>query len=107
MRIPNNETLVLTHTALPPPTQLPQFYRKCDVFPSLQQLLLSFGQLYNVVFKAILDSETVQLSKEEIATLSGTRYHSNRLYFILIKGYPTPPHPTPPLQKLSNQHCPH
>ena len=86
VRMPNGETMVETHMALLPFTQPPLAARKCDVFPALQQPLLSLVQFCDAGFKATLDSETAHLTKNNIPTLSGTRYHSNGLYFILLQG---------------------
>ena len=63
--------------------------RKCDVFPALQQPLLSLGQFCDAGFTATLNSETVLLTKDGSTTLSGTRGHNNGLYFIPLQGYPT------------------
>ena len=91
MRIPNVETIVATHTALPPLPKLPLSDRKRDVFLSLQQSLLSLGQFYDADSMSTLDSETVQLTKYGISILSEKRDHTNGLYFILLQGYPTSP----------------
>ena len=87
--MPNGETMVATHTALLPFPQLPISARKCDVSSALQQPLLFLGQFCNAGFTATLDSYTVQLTKYGIATLLGTRDHTNGLYFIPLQGYPT------------------
>ena len=90
--MPNGETMVATYTALLPFPQIPLAAQKCDVFPALKQPLLSLGQFYNAGFKATFDSETVQIAKDVIETLSGKRDHRNGFYFILNQGYPTPTH---------------
>ena len=82
MRIPNGETMVATHTALLISLQTPLAARKCDVFPELQQPLLSLGQFYDAGLTATLTSETLLLTKDGSTTLSGIRDHSNGLYFI-------------------------
>ena len=87
--MPNGETMVETHIALIPFPQLPLSVRQCDIFPSLQQPLLYLGQFCDAGCTATLDSETVQLTKDSIATLSGKIYHTNGIYFI-------PPLHTPP-----------
>ena len=79
MRMPNGETMVATYTALLPFPQHPLSARKFDVFPALQQPLLSLGQLCDAGFTATLNSETVLLTKDSSTTLSGTRYHNNGL----------------------------
>ena len=89
MRVPNVETMVATRTALLSFPQPPLADRKCDVLPELQQPLLSLGQFCDAGFTSTLDSETFQLTKDGIATLSGTRDHTNGLYFIPLQGYPT------------------
>ena len=88
----NGEIVVATHTYLLPFPQLHLATWKCDVLSALEQPLLSHGQFYDAIFKATIDSETVELTKDGIATLSGTRDHINGLYFILLQGYPTSPH---------------
>ena len=96
--MPNGETMVTTHTALLPLPQPPLADRKCNVFPALQQNLLSLGQFCNAGFMATLTSETILLTKDISTTLAGTRDHKNGLYFIPLQGYPnsTPsPLPTP------------
>ena len=80
--MPNGETIVVTHTAILPFSQLPLAARKCGVFLALQQFLLFLGQFCDAGFMANLDGETVQLTKDGIATLSGTSDHNNGLYFI-------------------------
>ena len=80
--IHNGETMVAMHRAQLPFPQIPIAARKCDVFPALQQPLLSLGQLYDAVFMTTFNSETVILTKDGRSTLSGTRYHNNGLYFI-------------------------
>ena len=60
-----------THTALLPFPQIPLASRKCDVFPVLQQPLLSLGQFCDAGFTATLNSETVLLTKDGSTTLSG------------------------------------
>ena len=86
VRIPNVETIVATHTALPPLPKLPLSDRKRDVFLSLQQSLLSLGQFYDADSMATLDSETVQLTKYGISILSEKRDHTNGLYFTPLQG---------------------
>ena len=76
------------HTALLPFPQLLLAARQCDVFPALQQPLLSLGQFCDTEFTTTLTSETVLLTKDGSTALSGTRYHNNGIYFIPIKGYP-------------------
>ena len=71
VRMPNGETMVATHTYILPFPQLPLASRKCDVFPELQQPLLSLGQFCDTGSMATLDSDTVQLTKYGITTLSG------------------------------------
>ena len=88
MHMPNGETMVETHTALLPFPQLPLYARKCDVFPALQQPLLSLGQFCDAVFTSTLTSEIVLLTNDGSTTLTGTRDHSNGLYFIPLQGYP-------------------
>ena len=83
----NGETVVATHTYLLPLPHPPLAARKCDVFPALQQPLLSLGQLCDAGFTATLDSETDQLTKDGLVTLPGTRYHTNGLYFTPLQGY--------------------
>ena len=85
VRVPNGETMVATHMAILPFPQLPLSAQKFDVFPSLQQPLLSLGQLCDAVFKANLDSETIQFTKDIIETLSVTRDNSNGLYFFPLQ----------------------
>ena len=77
--MPNGETMVATYTALLPFPHPPLAARKFDVFPALQQPLLSLGQLCDAGFTATLNSETVLLTKDSSTTLSGTRYHNNGL----------------------------
>ena len=89
MRMPNVETIVVTHTALLPFNHPSLSARNCDVFPALQQPLLYIGQFCDTGFMATLDSETVELTKDGIATLLGTRDHTNGVYFIPLQGYPT------------------
>ena len=89
MRMPNGETMVTTDTDLLPFPQLTLAARKWDVFPALQQPLLSLGQFCDAGFTATLNSETVLLTKDGSTTLSGTRDHNNGLYFIPLQGYPT------------------
>ena len=72
VRMPSGETMVATHTAILPFPQLPLATRKCDFFLEIQQPLLSLGQFCDAGFTATLDSETVQLTKDSIATLAGT-----------------------------------
>ena len=89
MCMPNGETMVAIHTHLPPFPQIPLSAWKCDVLPALQQSLLFLGQFCDTGFMATLDSETVELTKDGIATLLGTRDHTNGVYFIPLQGYPT------------------
>ena len=89
MRMPNGDTMVATHTALFPFPQPPLAAWKCDVFPALQQTLLSIGQFCKADFTATLDSEVVQLTKDVSATLSGKRDHNNGIYFNPLQCYPT------------------
>ena len=89
--MPNGDTIVTTHMTLLPCPELPIASRECGVFPPLQQPLLSLGQFFDAVVMSTLDSETIQITKGIIATLLGTRDHSNSLYFILITGYPASP----------------
>ena len=89
MRMPNGETMVDTHTALLPLPQPPLASWKCDVFPALQQPILYLGQFCDAGFTSTLDSETVQLTKDGISTLSGTMNQKNGLYFKPLQGYPT------------------
>ena len=89
MHMPNGKTMVAMNTSLLTFPQPPLSDRKCDVFMALQQPLLSLDQFCNAGFTATLDSETVQLTKDGITTLSGTRDHTNGLYFIPLQGYPT------------------
>ena len=91
----NGETMVAMYTSLLPFPQPPLASRKCDVLTALQQPLLSLGQLCDAGLAATLDSETVQLTKDLIITLLGTRDHINGLYFPPLQGYPTSPHPAP------------
>ena len=92
--MPNDETMVATNTALLFLPQLPLAARKCDVVPALQQPLLSLGHLCDEGFTATLDSETSQLTKDSITTMSGTRDHTNGIYFTPYKDTPTHPPPT-------------
>ena len=82
MGMPNGDTMVAKYTALLPFPQLPISARKCDVLSSLQQLLLSIVKFCDAGFKATLDSENIQLTKDGITTLSGTTDHINGIYFI-------------------------
>ena len=82
VRMPNGDTMVATNTSLLPFPHPLLSAQKCDVLPGLQQPILSLGQLCDAGFTAILDSETVKLTKGSRATLSGTRDHNNELYFI-------------------------
>ena len=84
----NGETTVATHTAILYFPKIPLPARKCDLFLALQQPLLSLCHLCDAGFAATLDSETVQITKDSIATLSNTRYHTNGLYFTPLQGYP-------------------
>ena len=88
--MPNGETMVATHTALLPFPQLTLTALKCNVFPELQQTLLSLDQFYDAGFTATLTSETVRLTKDVSTTLAGTRDHINWLYFIPLQEYPNP-----------------
>ena len=82
VRMKNGETMAATYKALLPFPQPPLADRNYNVFPVLQQPLLSLVQFCNAGFTATLDSETVQRTKDVIATLSGTRDHTNGLYFV-------------------------
>ena len=73
----NVETMVATHTDILPFLHPPLAARKCDVFPELQEPLLFIGKFCDAGVTATLGSETVQLIKYSIVTLSGTRYHTN------------------------------
>ena len=95
VRIPNGETMVATYTALLYFPQPSLAAWKCDVFPSLQQPLLSLGQFCDAGFTATLTSETFRLTKYGSTTLTGTIDHSNGLYFVLQLNPPPPPLPTP------------
>ena len=97
MHMPNGKTMVATHTALIPLPQPPLAAQKCDVFPELQQPLLSLGQFCDAGFTATLTIETFLLTNDDSTKLTGTIYHNNGLYSIPLKGYPnaTPPPPTP------------
>ena len=100
--MPNSETMVAMHIDLLPFPQLPLSDWKCAIFPVLQQTLLSLGQFCDAGFTATLDSETVQLTKEGSATLSGTRYHITGLYFISLQVYPnSTPSPLLTIQAMS------
>ena len=79
VHMPNGETMMATHTAPLPCTQLPLDAWKCDV---LQQPLLPLGQFYNEGFKVTLNSETVHLTKDGISKLSGMIDYINSLYLI-------------------------
>ena len=92
VKMHNGETMVATHTSLLPLTQLPVASPEYNVFPALQQRLLSLGQLFNAGFTATLEIETIHITKDGIATLSGNIYHSNGVYFIPIQGCPTSYH---------------
>ena len=98
--MPNGEFLVATHTALIPFPKLPLADHNCDVFPALQQPLLSLGQSCDEGFTDTLNSETVLLTKEGSTILPGTRDYKNGLYFIPSKD--TPPPPPPPYLQHSN-----
>ena len=88
--------MVTMHTALIPFPKPPLAARKCDVFPEFQQPLLSLVQFCDTVFTATLNSYIVQLTKDGIATLSETRYHTNGIYFIPLQVYSnSPPSPLP------------
>ena len=93
--MPNNETTVAMHTALLPLTQTTLDARKCDVLPALQQPLLSLDQFCDAGFTATLDSETVQLTNDGIATMLGMRDHTHGLYFHPLQVYPTSSLPPP------------
>ena len=69
MRMPNGENMVATHTALLPFPQLPLATCNYDVFPALQQPLLSLGQFCDAGFTSNLNSETVLLTKYYSTTL--------------------------------------
>ena len=71
--------MVATHTYLLPLPQLPLSAGKCNVFPVLQQTLLSLGQFYDAGFTTNLTSETVLLTKDGCTTMVGTRDYSNGL----------------------------
>ena len=75
----NGETMVATHTALIHLPQPPLAAMKCDVFPALQQPLLSLGQFCDAGFTATLNSEKVLLTKDGSITLLGERDHNNGL----------------------------
>ena len=75
--MPNGKIMVATHTALIILPQLPLTTWKCDIFPSLQQPLLSIGQFCRALLMDTVDSEPVWLTKDIIATLLGTIYHKN------------------------------
>ena len=85
----NEETMVATHTAILSFLQPPLAAWRCDVFPVLQQPLFYLGQFCDAGFMAILNRETVLLTKYGSTTLSGTRDHNNGLYFIPLQGNPT------------------
>ena len=85
MRMPNRETMVATHKALLPFLQLPLSAQKCDLFPGLQQPLLSLGQFCHAGFTATLTSDTVLINKYGSTTLAGKRDHVNGLYFIPLQ----------------------
>ena len=86
MRMPNSETMVVKHTTLLPFPQPPLATQKYDVFLLLKQPLLSLGHFYDSGFMATLHIEIVQLTKDGIATLLGTIYHTIGLYFITLQG---------------------
>ena len=80
--------MVETHTYLLPFPRLPLAAHKYNVFPALKQHLLSLGQFCDAGFMATFASETVLLTKDGSTTLTGTREHNNRPYFIPLQGYP-------------------
>ena len=96
VRIPNGETMVATHTVLLTFSQLPLATQKCDVFQALQKPFLSLGQFLYAGIKAIHNSETIQLTNDGIAKLSGMRDHINGIYFNPLQEYlPSPHSPLP------------